>query len=159
MCPILDCCHTHYHYHCLQKLIILYLQLKYCYITIIVNGLSHSLYYMLSLHTPHFTRLLPPMTALSLTLASPPLSYALPSTTFKSRSSPPLITTASLSPSRRPELNQDRRRSIKAMSRDIRTPDPPQAMMELVDESDFEKLISSENRISITGFGSLLSGE
>ncbi|CAN7013141.1 hypothetical protein IGI04_012710 [Brassica rapa subsp. trilocularis] len=97
------------------------------------------------------------MTVLSLTLASPTLSYALPTTTFKSRASPPLITTASLSLSRRPELNQDRRRSIKAMSRDIRTPDPPQAMMELVDESDFEKLISSENRISITGFGSLLS--
>ncbi|KAF3489124.1 hypothetical protein F2Q69_00056752 [Brassica cretica] len=43
------------------------------------------------------------------------------------------------------------------MSRDIRSPVPPQVMMELVDESDFEKLISSENRISITGFGSLLS--
>ncbi|CAN6878339.1 unnamed protein product [Brassica oleracea] len=97
------------------------------------------------------------MTVLLLTLASWPLSYALPSSTFKSRASPPLITTASSSPSRRPELKQDRRRSIKAMSRDISSPVPPQVMMELVDESDFEKLISSENRISITGFGSLLS--
>ncbi|KAF3596158.1 hypothetical protein DY000_02026624 [Brassica cretica] len=96
------------------------------------------------------------MTVLSLTLPSFPLSYALPSTAFKSRASPPLIITASSSPSRRPELKQDRRRSIKAMSRDISSPDLPQ-VMELVDESDFEKLISSENRISITGFGSLLS--
>jgi hypothetical protein len=30
-------------------------------------------------------------------------------------------------------------------------------VMELEDESDFEKLLSSDNRISITGFGSLLS--
>ncbi|CAF2020951.1 unnamed protein product [Brassica napus] len=82
------------------------------------------------------------MTVLSLTLASLPLSYALPSSTFKSRASPP--------------LKQDRRRSIKGMSRDTSSPDLPQ-VMELVDESDFEKLISSENRISITGFGSLLS--
>ncbi|KAJ0233041.1 Uncharacterized protein HA466_0287030 [Hirschfeldia incana] len=94
------------------------------------------------------------MTVLSLTLAS--FSYALSSTSFKSRASPPLVTTASFSLSRRPELKQDRRRSIKAMSRDIRSPDPPQ-VMELADESDFEKLVSSENRISITGFGSLLS--
>ncbi|KAG2263367.1 hypothetical protein Bca52824_070446 [Brassica carinata] len=96
------------------------------------------------------------MTVLSLTLASSPFSYALPSTAYKSRASAPLITTASLSLPRRPELNQDCRRSIKAMSRDIRSPDPSQ-VMELVDESDFEKLVSSEKRISITGFGSLLS--
>lgn len=76
---------------------------------------------------------------------------------MKTRASPPLITTASFSISRRPELNQNHRRSIKAMSRDIRSPDPPE-VMELADESDFEKLLSSsENRISITGFGSLLS--
>ncbi|KAJ4900100.1 hypothetical protein Rs2_14051 [Raphanus sativus] len=97
------------------------------------------------------------MTVLSLTLAASPFFYALPSTASKTRASPPLITTASFSLSRRPELNQDRRRSIKAMSRDIRSPDPPE-VMELADESDFEKLLSSsENRISITGFGSLLS--
>ncbi|CAA7057465.1 unnamed protein product [Microthlaspi erraticum] len=97
------------------------------------------------------------MTALSLTLQSLPLVYALSSTTCKSRASPPCIT-ASLSLSRRPELlRQDRRRSVKAMSRDIRSSVLPQQVVELVDESDFDKLLSSENRISITGFGSLLS--
>ncbi|ESQ55850.1 hypothetical protein EUTSA_v10025823mg [Eutrema salsugineum] len=94
--------------------------------------------------------------SLSLTLTSLPSFYALPSTTCKSRASPPGIT-AYLSLSRRPELlRQDRRRSIEAMSRDISGSDSPKAI-ELVDESDFEKLLSSDNRISITGFGSLLS--
>lgn len=83
------------------------------------------------------------MIALSLTLTSSPFFYALSSATCESR--------ASLSPSRRPELRLDRRRS--AMSRS----DLPQ-VMELEDESDFDKIRSSENRISITGFGSLLSG-
>uniref|UniRef100_A0A1J3E1K1 Uncharacterized protein n=1 Tax=Noccaea caerulescens TaxID=107243 RepID=A0A1J3E1K1_NOCCA len=96
------------------------------------------------------------MTALSLTLQSLPLVHALSSTTCKSRAFPPCIT-ASLSRSTRRELlRQDRRRSVKAMSRDIRSSDLPQ-VVELVDESDFDKLLSSENRISITGFGSLLS--
>ncbi|CAH2078923.1 unnamed protein product [Thlaspi arvense] len=96
------------------------------------------------------------MIALSLTLTSLPFFYALPSTTFKSRASPPRIA-ASLSLSRRPDLRRlYRRQSIEAMSRDVRISDSPQ-VMELVDESDFQKLLSSENRISITGFGSLLS--
>ncbi|XP_010449862.1 PREDICTED: uncharacterized protein LOC104732032 [Camelina sativa] len=100
------------------------------------------------------------MTALSLTLTltSLPFSYALSSTTCKSRASPPRITAVSLlNSTRRSELRQDRRRSIEAaMSGDIRSSDLSQ-VMELEDESDFEKLLSSDNRISITGFGSLLS--
>ncbi|KAG7542701.1 hypothetical protein ISN45_Aa07g026580 [Arabidopsis thaliana x Arabidopsis arenosa] len=91
--------------------------------------------------------------SLSLTLTSLPFCYAFSSTTCKLRASPPRSTVSLISSRRR----QDRRRSIEAMSRDIRSSDLPQVMVELEDESDFEKLLSSDNRISITGFGSLLS--
>ncbi|CAN8231900.1 unnamed protein product [Cochlearia groenlandica] len=88
------------------------------------------------------------MTAFSLTLTSLPYFYAHSSTTCKSRAT-------FISP-HRSKLRRYRRRSITTMSGEIRRSDPPQAV-ELEDESDFEKLLSSENRISITGFGSLLS--
>ncbi|CAL9225594.1 unnamed protein product [Arabidopsis halleri] len=88
--------------------------------------------------------------SLSLSLTSVPFSYALSSTTCKPRASPPRSTVSLISSRRR----QDRRRSV--MSRDIRSSDLQQ-VMELEDESDFEKLLSADNRISITGFGSLLS--
>ncbi|KFK44216.1 hypothetical protein AALP_AA1G229700 [Arabis alpina] len=74
------------------------------------------------------------MITLSVTLASLPFSYALSSSPCKPRAS-----------SKRPELRVVRRKSTMSQ------------VMELEDESDFEKILTSKNRISITGFGSLLS--
>lgn len=88
--------------------------------------------------------------SVSLSLTSLPFFYALSPTTCKPRASPPRSTVSLVSSRRR----QDRRRSIEAVTRDIHGSD----LLELEDESDFEKLLSSDNRISIAGFGSLLSG-
>ncbi|XP_010551082.1 PREDICTED: uncharacterized protein LOC104821787 [Tarenaya hassleriana] len=99
------------------------------------------------------------MTALSLT-ASPSL-YSLFPIAWSPRSAPPPPPSraATLGPSLSPRISnirEVRRRSFVAMSGGILRPNSPE-VIELEDESDFEKILASDGRISICGFGSLLS--
>ena len=93
---------------------------------------------------------------------SPPFTFP-----FHSRLSPPLIASFP-NPNISPvslfisalRANHRRRSPVTMSSSDARSNSPvnQSELKELKDESDFETIIASDGRISICGFGSLLSG-